>query len=143
MILAGLLDRIIRGGELTVHRSNGETAVFKGSYPGPAIAVRVHYRATELRLFLIPKVALGEAFMDGRLTVENGDIYDFLELCQINGGPGNHWLQRLRRRARRFGRRIAQRNPIGKAQRNVAHHYDLSGTLYDMFLDNDRQYSCA
>ena len=143
MILAGLLDRIIRVGELTVHRSNGETAVFKGSNPGPAIAVRVHDRATELRLFLNPKVALGEAFMDGRLTVENGDIYDFLELCQINGGPGNHWLQRLRRRARRFGRRIAQRNPIGKAQRNVAHHYDLSGTLYDMFLDNDRQYSCA
>jgi cyclopropane-fatty-acyl-phospholipid synthase len=143
MILAGLLDRMIRVGELTVHRSNGETAVFKGSNPGPAIAVRVHDRATELRLFLNPKVALGEAFMDGRLTVENGDIYDFLELCGMNEGPGDHWVQRLRRQARRLARRNAQRNPKGKAQRNVAHHYDLSDTLYDVFLDNDRQYSCA
>ena len=145
MLLAGLLDRVIKAGELTIHRGNGEAAVFKGSKPGPAIAVRVHDRATELRLFLNPKIALGEAFMDGRLTVENGDIYDFLELCQMNlgWGPGDHWLQRLLRRARRLSRRIAQRNPIGKAQRNVAHHYDLSGMLYDMFLDNDRQYSCA
>ena len=145
MILARLLDNIIKAGELTVHRSNGETAVFKGSKPGPAITVRVHDRATERRLFLNPKIALGEAFMDGRLTVENGDIYDFLELCQMSlgWGPDDHWLQRLLRQARRLGRRYARHNPIGKAQRNVAHHYDLSGTLYDMFLDDDRQYSCA
>ena len=145
MLLAGFLDRIIKAGELTIHRSSGETAVFKGSRPGPAIAIRLHDRATERRLFLNPKITLGEAFMNGRLTIENGDIYDFLELCQMNlgWGPGDHWLQHFLRRSRRLLRRSAQRNPISRARRNVAHHYDLSGTLYDLFLDNDRQYSCA
>jgi len=29
------------------------------------------------------------------------------------------------------------------ARRNVAHHYDLSEKFYSLFLDSDRQYSCA
>jgi cyclopropane-fatty-acyl-phospholipid synthase len=145
MMLDGLLRRLIKNGELTLTRSNGERAVFKGFKPGPAIAVRVHNKTTERRLFMNPKIELGEAFMEGRITVENGDIYDFLELCMMNlgWGLGDHWLQRLLSRGRRFKRRIAQHNPIGKAQRNVAHHYDLSDTLYDLFLESDRQYSCA
>ena len=145
MMLDGLLRQLVKSGELTVYRSNGEAAVFKGANPGPGIAIRIHDTATERRLFLSPNIALGEAFMEGRVTVENGDIYDFLELCLINigTGTGDHWLQLLLSRARRFTRRIAQYNPVGKAQRNVAHHYDLSDTLYDLFLDSDRQYSCA
>ena len=145
MMLDGLLRRLIKNGELTVYRSSGETAVFKGAKPGPGIAIRVHDSATERRLFLNPNLALGEAFMDGRVTVENGDIYDFLELCLINigSGQGDHWLLLLLSRARRMRRRFAQYNPISKAQKNVAHHYDLSDTLYDLFLESDRQYSCA
>ena len=70
---------------------------------------------------------------------------DFLELCLMNlsWDLPDHWIQRVQTRLRRWGRGIAQYNPIGKAQQNVAHHYDLSDTLYDLFLDNDRQYSCA
>ena len=82
MIIAGLLDRMIKIGELTIHRSNGETAVFKGCKSGPDVTVRVHNRATERRLFFNPEIALGEAFMDGHITVEDGDcdIYDLLEI---------------------------------------------------------------
>jgi cyclopropane-fatty-acyl-phospholipid synthase len=38
---------------------------------------------------------------------------------------------------------LHQYNPVRRAQANVAHHYDLSDQLYDLFLDRDRQYSCA
>ncbi len=83
--------------------------------------------------------------MDGSLTIEDGDIAGFLDLATRNMGWGDveHWAARLAQVVRKMGRRIAQHNPIGTAQRNVAHHYDLNGALYDLFLDRDRQYSCA
>jgi cyclopropane-fatty-acyl-phospholipid synthase len=91
-----------------------------------------------------PRLKLGEAYMDGRLTVEDGDIYDFLDFAGINSEviDGGSWLDAVNA-VRKLFRRIRQYNPIGTAQRNVAHHYDLSGRLYDIFLDRDRQYSCA
>ncbi len=145
MILDRFLRHLIRHGTLAVTFASGRQATFKGNKPGPDIAIRIADRATERRLFMNPDLVLGEAFMDGSITVENGDIYDFLELCLMNlsWDLPDHWIQRLQGRLRRWGRGIAQYNPIGKAQQNVAHHYDLSDTLYDLFLDNDRQYSCA
>jgi cyclopropane-fatty-acyl-phospholipid synthase len=79
--------------------------------------------------------------MDGGLVVEQGTLYEFLEVVAKNfsaaGKPG--WMAAVER----LGTRLGQHNPIGKAQKNVAHHYDLSDALYDIFLDRDRQYSCA
>jgi len=145
MILDRFLRHLIRHGTLAVTFASGRQATFSGSEPGPEIAIKIADRATERRLFMNPDLILGEAFMDGTITVENGDIYDLLELCLMNlsWDLPDHWIQRLQGRLRRWGRGIAQYNPIGKAQQNVAHHYDLSDTLYDLFLDNDRQYSCA
>jgi cyclopropane-fatty-acyl-phospholipid synthase len=145
MILDRFLRHLIRKGTLRVTFANGKQETFKGMEEGPDIAIRIADRATERRLFMNPNLILGEAFMDGKVTVENGDIYDFLELCLMNlgWGPGDYWIQRFQARLRRWSRGIAQYNPIGKAQSNVAHHYDLSDTLYDLFLDKDRQYSCA
>ncbi|MDF3074560.1 MAG: cyclopropane-fatty-acyl-phospholipid synthase [Alphaproteobacteria bacterium] len=82
--------------------------------------------------------------MDGTVTVENGDIYDFLDLLghsieAFEQHPLNAWASR----AAFLLRSLRQHNPVGRAQQNVAHHYDLSGALYDLFLDEDRQYSCA
>ena len=95
-----------------------------------------------MRLLLHPRLAFGEAYMDGTLTVEDGSLYDFLDLLARNiaaahavRAPVLSWLRTVRR--------FQQYNPVGRAQRNVAHHYDLSGQLYDLFLDRDRQYSCA
>jgi cyclopropane-fatty-acyl-phospholipid synthase len=145
MILDRFLSHLIRHGTLSVTFASGRQATFAGTNPGPDIAIKFADRATERRLFMNPDLVLGEAFMDGSVTVENGDIYDFLELCLMNlsWDLPDHWIQRVQGRLRRWGRGIAQYNPIGKAQQNVAHHYDLSDTLYDLFLDNDRQYSCA
>ena len=145
MILDRFLSHLIQHGTLSVTFASGRQATFAGTNPGPDIAIKFADRATERRLFMNPDLVLGEAFMDGSVTVENGDIYDFLELCLMNlsWDLPDHWIQRVQGRLRRWGRGIAQYNPIGKAQQNVAHHYDLSDTLSDLFLDNDRQYSCA
>jgi len=82
--------------------------------------------------------------MDGRMTVEDGTIADVLEILISSVGVGRlPLLVRLERALRRLWRPVAQFNPALRARKNVAHHYDLSGALFDLFLDADRQYSCA
>ena len=83
--------------------------------------------------------------MSGGLSVDGGSIYDLLDLMIANseGNPDSHPMLRLRGRLAAIGRRVAQYNPAGRSRRNVAHHYDLNGRLYSLFLDRDRQYSCA
>jgi cyclopropane-fatty-acyl-phospholipid synthase len=98
----------------------------------------------ERRLILDPQLALGEAYMRGQLVLEAGRIYDFLELVLSNAQhhPPPRWTATADA-ARYLIRRIKQFNPSRRAQRNVAHHYDIDGAIYDLFLDRDRQYSCA
>jgi len=108
------------------------------------VTIRLTTWATVRRLLHDPDLAVGEAYMDGTLLVEEGDIYDFLKLCMVNTGWGHgHWLRRLRAQLRRRTRWLMQYNPVRRARENVAHHYDLSDELYQLFLDADRQYSCA
>lgn len=141
-LLRGLLRQIIRKGALTMVAPDGDSHhIGNGS---PSITIRIVDPGVIPWLILNPDMAFGEAYMDGALVVEDGDIYDFLALCFGNMGWGNgHGLQRVRAIVRRFVRRIVQHNPIPVARANVAHHYDLSDSLYELFLDGDRQYSCA
>jgi cyclopropane-fatty-acyl-phospholipid synthase len=82
--------------------------------------------------------------MAGRLSIEEGDIYGLLELCAANLSTiEEHWLHRWREALELLARRLGHFNPRGRSRRNVAHHYDLSGRLYELFLDADKQYSCA
>jgi cyclopropane-fatty-acyl-phospholipid synthase len=91
-----------------------------------------------------PELYLGEAYMDGRLTLEEGTLRDLFELAARNlQSFDDHPLVSFVKGLLYRGRWLEQYNPVGKAQRNVAHHYDLSSELYDLFLDRDRQYSCA
>jgi cyclopropane-fatty-acyl-phospholipid synthase len=145
MLLVRLLARVISEGQLTIVDEAGRTHRVEGARSGPTVAIRIHDRWTGIRLALRPRLAVGEAYMDGTLTVENGgDIYDLLELLGLNmaalqASPVVSWSYNLQR----LLRTIEQYNPVGKAERNVAHHYDLKDQLYDFFLDRDRQYSCA
>ena len=141
-LLRGLLGRIIGNSALTLIAPDGR------SYPVgrgiPRVALRILDPGIIPRLFLNPDLALGEAYMDGALVIEGGDIYDFLDVCLSKlGWRSGHGLRRARTSIRRIIRRIAQHNSIPVARANVAHHYDLSYALYDLFLDADRQYSCA
>lgn len=143
MLLARMLDTIVHTGRLTLIDSSGRTKHF-GANHGPKVAMRVHDRTTARRLALRPKLAFGEAFMDGRLTLEHGTIYDLLDLLAINlARYENMPLARALSRMAMLTRNRQQKNGVGHSRRNVAHHYDLSGQLYDLFLDKDRQYSCA
>jgi len=142
MLVYTLFSRIIRDGTLTVIDSAGRRETY-GQGP-PAVTLRLRDRRTELRLLSNPKLAMGEAYMDGRLEIESGCLYDLLAICARNlenleSLPG----QRVVEAVSSFLRPLHTFNPMSRARRNVAHHYDLSGALYDHFLDPDRQYSCA
>lgn len=152
MLLARLLKSVLHYGDLTVIDADGQKHRFTGApiegipprfLPAPA-TIRLHDRALHWKLAVRPTLYAGEAYMDGTLTVEDGSLYDFL-------GTIVHNIAKAPRRstfaledwANRTLRWLHQNNPLGKAQKNVAHHYDLSADLYRLFLDADQQYSCA
>jgi cyclopropane-fatty-acyl-phospholipid synthase len=145
MLLAQVLARLLGEGQLTIIDAVGTPHRIEGARPGPSVTLRIHTWWTGVRVALRPRLALGEAYMDGTLTVEDGgDIYDLLDLLGRNISALEATpMVRLSYILQRWLRVIEQYNPIGKAQRNVAHHYDLNDQLYDFFLDRDRQYSCA
>nr|WP_306265532.1 class I SAM-dependent methyltransferase [Pararhizobium sp. IMCC3301] len=141
-VLKTALARIIRNGTMTLRLPDGRSLSFGSG--NPVVVAKIQDWKTLRRLAFNPDLALGEAYMDGTLNVTQGDIYDFLALWLGNIGLGRgHWLRQMQQRLRWLGRRFTMYNPIGRAQRNVAHHYDLSDDLYELFLDAERQYSCA
>jgi cyclopropane-fatty-acyl-phospholipid synthase len=142
-VLSPFLDRLVTSGTLTVADAHGHVHRF-GDGGGPSATIRLHDPGLHLRLALRPGLAFGEAYMDGTLTVEDGTLYDAVDLILRNlAGLADHPLARLGRRRKDLFRRVHAYNPIGRAGRNAAHHYDLSLSLYDLFLDKDRLYSCA
>jgi cyclopropane-fatty-acyl-phospholipid synthase len=142
--LRHLIGPLIRKGTLRVIDSTGRTETF-GDGTGEAITIRIADRATEWRLMLNPQMEAGEAYMDGRLMMEEGSLFGFLELVFRNVGLQlmNYPLSGVTEGIRGMMRRFHQFNTGSRSRKNVAHHYDLSDTLYENFLDADRQYSCA
>jgi len=84
VLLAQVLARVIDEGRLTIIDEAGRSHHLAGTRPGPSVSLRVHDRWTGVRIALRPRLALGEAYMDGRLTVEEGDVYDLLDLLGRN-----------------------------------------------------------
>ena len=143
MLLTSVFSRVIRLGRLSVIDASGKRHLFEGS-PGPSATIRLHDPALHWKLPLKPRLFVPEAYMDGTLTVEEGSLYDFIDVLVSNDAAQPVApIMRLSNAAGRLVRRIHQYNPVPRARRNVAHHYDLSDQLYDLFLDRDRQYSCA
>jgi cyclopropane-fatty-acyl-phospholipid synthase len=151
MLLNRILKSIIHRGDLTVTDWNGKSVRY-GDGNTPKSHIKFKSRAAALKLALDPDLFLGEIYMNGDMLLEQGTIHDFLVLAMQNTGVGGgqpvdikrtHFIHDWLYRARIGLRRFHQRNPVGKAKDNVHHHYDLSGKMYDLFLDTDRQYSCA
>jgi cyclopropane-fatty-acyl-phospholipid synthase len=143
-VLNAILQRMITIGRLTIIWPDGSRTTYAGE-DGPNATVRLRDRRTVRRLVVNPSMGAGEAYMAGTLTVEDSCIYDFLDtvLLNLQLKPTGHPVSRLRERLANFSRRLMQYNPAHRSRRNVAHHYDLNGRLYSLFLDRDRQYSCA
>jgi len=143
MLLSHLLKRLIKVGTLSVIDADGKPHVFRGT-GGTVATIRLHNKHLHHRLFTNPRLALGEAYMNGELTIEEGDLYGFLELVGRNMQlTGNITLPGLTGFLNYILRRLLQYNSERLARVRVAHHYDLSEELYDLFLDSDKQYSCA
>ena len=142
-MLGLLLNRLMRKGTLTVIHASGKKESF--GQGAPHVTVHFHDARAIPELVLNPDLALGELYMDGRLTVEEGGtVADMLDLLMMNlGATQPTGLHKLARSFRRMTRRFAQFNPASKSKEHVAHHYDLDGRLYDLFLGRDKQYSCA
>jgi cyclopropane-fatty-acyl-phospholipid synthase len=138
-----MLRGFVQTGTLNVFDADGKRHVFSGQ-PGPEVTFRLHDKTLYKRLFLNPEMGAGEGYMDGTLTFEDCTLKDFLNFFSINRlALGSYPLQAFLRKISRKLRSFQQYNPIGKAQENVAHHYDLSNDFYKLFLDEDMQYSCA
>jgi cyclopropane-fatty-acyl-phospholipid synthase len=142
-LLGLLLKRFVRRGTLRIATANGNVFSF-GDGTGRPVAIRFTTAAAQRGVILDPELRLGEAYMDGTLRVEEGTIADFLALVlgQSSDGMPPKWA-RIQWTFRYIYRRVQQFNRPTRARRNVAHHYDLDGRLYSLFLDADRQYSCA
>jgi len=143
VLFSYLLKRFVKIGTLSFTDCKGKTQLCAAT-PTPQISFRLYSKRLERRFCSSPMLALGEGYMNGELTIEKGDIYDFLTFCAMNDeqyhfSPVETLLSHLASLRRLFH----QHNPITKSRRNVAHHYDLSEGLYRLFLDEDMQYSCA
>ncbi|HZL30097.1 MAG TPA: cyclopropane-fatty-acyl-phospholipid synthase family protein [Pseudolabrys sp.] len=140
-LLRFLLKTFIRRGTFRVTTSRGTVLTF-GDGTGRPVSVRFTTRAGEWAILLDPELKFGEEYMDGSFVVEQGSIADVLAIALGQNSDVPHWA-RLQGVLRYLYRRFEQFNPRARARRNVAHHYDLDGRLYSLFLDADRQYSCA
>src|SRR6185437_14122884 len=140
-LLRFLLQTFIRRGTFKVRTSRGTTFT-AGDGTGKPVAIRFTRRSAEWAILLDPELKFGEAFMDGGVVVEEGTITEVLEVALGQKSDLPQW-SRPQWLIRYLARRLAQFNPRKRARRNVAHHYDLDGRLYSLFLDADRQYSCG
>lgn len=139
MGLQSVLKGLVREGDLTIKLPGGSVLKL-GDGSGPPLVARVTTAAWAARIAAKPGLGVGEAYMDGGLVLEQGDIDEFIDLIGANAknktkkrGPFRRWLRKTLREA----------NDRVAARKNVAHHYDLSYDLYRRFLDEDMQYSCA
>ena len=141
-LLSIFLSRFIRQGSLDVTTAAGNVYTF-GDGSGAPVSVRLTNATAQRAVLLDPELRLGEAYMDGSLVVERGSIADLLEILFRQERIAAPTWALPPRAIRHSFRRVQQFNPRSRSRRNVAHHYDLDGRLYQLFLDADQQYSCA
>lgn len=141
------LDRAVKRGELTLIRPDGTTRTFGSPVPELKPVTMRLSKGAEGRIVRDPALGTAETYMDGSLNLERGDILDLLDLVTAN----NAWEKssaalspsKLSLATGKVAHWLGRKNMARKSKQNVAHHYDLSARLYDLFLDADRQYSCA
>jgi cyclopropane-fatty-acyl-phospholipid synthase len=136
-----VMKRFIRQGTLAIRYADGSQRSYgQGT---PHVAMELADLQVERELLLNPGLHFGEAYMDGRLRPVDCSLYDLMDVLMVNAEAGGHPVARMVSGVRTLTRLWAQHNPAPRSRRNVAHHYDLNGRLYSLFLDRDRQYSCA
>ena len=143
MLLIPTMRRVIKYGTVALIDASGKRHQIS-EFGKPEVVLRLTDDAVAKRLVFATSMGWCEAYMDGRLVIEEGTLGGFLEAWDLSENLlSQSWLGEIFRIFYSFTAAIEHYNPIARARRNVAHHYDLSSELYDLFLDSDRQYSCA
>ena len=144
-LLSSLLSKFVRNGTLRVINADGELFTFGGQGPGPIVTMQLHDKALHTQIALNPELYVGEGYMNGTLTFEDGsDVRDFMQLFSLNRtGLSAHPSQQALRKVWRAARRWRQNNTVENAAKNAQHHYDVAPEIYRLFLDEGMNYSCA
>jgi len=142
-LLAAALTRLVVAGSFTVRFPDGTQAVF-GPGGAPRAGVAITTWRTAAGLLVNPALIFGEAYAAGTLIPLDCTLQDVLDLLFANlAAGGRHPAEPIRKAISRARRTLLGSNPPRRARRRIAHHYELSGRLYALFLDRDRQYSCG
>jgi len=147
-ILSRLLRRIVTRGTLSIRYADGASeTVGTPDDAFPDVAIRFTDAAAPRAIVANPALGAAEGFMDGRLVIEQGTIWDLIMLvagnAPLESGKSIEEPTALGHVGERLKHWHDSYNKRDRAKANVHHHYDLSDELYDLFLDKDRQYSCA
>jgi cyclopropane-fatty-acyl-phospholipid synthase len=140
-LLRRFLSNFIRRGSMTFTTASGMRFTC-GDGTGEPVSARFRTTRAERRVMMNPELALGEAYMEGEFIIEQGTVAEALAILMDQPEILPRWAK-VRWWMRYFARHIAQFNLRSRSKDNVAHHYDLDGRLYSLFLDADKQYSCA
>ena len=144
MSLISFLNNLFKQDGFELIDSNSKKYVIGNPTKDKPIVIRFLDQKLMQKLLINPDLYFGEAYMNGSLVIENGTLTDFLDLAFKNIGRGNinTYGAIIKKIKGTFGY-LTNLNKIIKSKENVAHHYDISEKLYDLFLDKNRQYSCA
>ena len=142
-LLHYFLTKLIHKGSFQVQWPDGTVSHYAGQQEGLKATIRLTSAQTIKKLAMNPGLAIGEAYMDETLVPVDCTIYEVLAVLMENENEIRLPIMTVAEKARKLLRPILQANNAIRSKRNVAHHYDLNGRLYSLFLDRDRQYSCA
>jgi cyclopropane-fatty-acyl-phospholipid synthase len=144
-LIGKLIGKLLTKGSVTLH-TPGKPPRTYGTGEGKHLTVRFTDRRVAFDIIRNPRLGFGEAYMNGRLIIEDGTILDLMRLI-VGANRWEDWGEGgkalAKGKASKNLKRLLLPNNLTRARRNVAHHYDLSDELYELFLDEDKQYSCA
>ena len=144
MSLKNFLTNLIKVDGFNLIDANGKEFIIGKPIKNPPIKIKLLDKSLHYKLLFLPDLYFGEAYMEGSLVIENGSLTEFLEIAMRNIGRNelNNYSKIIKKIAGTY-RYFTKFNLISRSKENVAHHYDISEKLYDLFLDKSRQYSCA
>src|SRR3569623_3256318 len=139
-LIGRLVNTLLSKGSITL-KTPGKAPETLGAGGGKHLTVRFTDKKVGFDIARNPRLGFGEAYMDGRLVIEDGTILDLMEMVVganrwEEGGKGRKAMSK----GRQTLKRLLSTNNLKRARRNVAHHYDLKDELYELFLDADKQY---
>ena len=144
MQLAKFLNKLFKEDGFILIDANSIKYIIGNPKKEKPITLRLLDKKLHYKLLFYPDLYFGEAYTDGTVKIENGSLTDFLEIALKNIGRNQtNILSQILNKLRGTYRYLTNFNVTKKSKKNVAHHYDISDDLYDLFLDPKRQYSCA